>query len=162
VKIRPVTSSDRPWVTETVAGCFGSARIVSRGVLHDCGGLPGLLAVEDATPCGVLLYAIGDDECEVVVLVSLVQRAGIAGGLLDAVQDVARDAGCRRLWLVTTNDNQPAIDFYRGRGWSLKAVHENAVTEARRVKPEIPRLGYDGVPIQDELEFELLLSKGDV
>jgi GNAT superfamily N-acetyltransferase len=161
VKIRPVSHADRPWVTETVAGNFGSARIVSRGVRHDCSELHGLLAVENATPCGVLLYALGDAECEVVVLISVRQRSGIAAGLLGAVQDVARDAGCRRLWLVTTNDNQPAIDFYRGRGWSLKAVHENAVTEARRVKPEIPRLGHNGVPIRDELEFELLLSNGD-
>jgi len=162
VQIRPVTFSDRRWVTETVAGHFASARIVSRGVLHDSEELPGLAAVQDGSPCGVLLYAIRDAECEIVVLISLVGRTGVAAALLGAVQGTARDAGCRRLWLVTTNDNQAAIDFYSGRGWSLKAVHEDAVTEARRLKPEIPDLGHNGVPIRDEFEFELLLSDSGV
>ena len=108
----------------------------------------------------MLLYAIRDPECEVVVLISLMRRTGVAAALLDAVRGVARNAGCQRLWLVTTNDNQPAIDFYSGQGWSLKAVHENAVVEARRLKPEIPQFGHNGVPIRDELEFELLLSDG--
>jgi GNAT superfamily N-acetyltransferase len=159
VQIRPVIPSDRRWVTQAVAGHFASARIVSRGVLHDSNELPGLVAIQDGTPCGALLYAIRDAECEVVVLISLVRRAGVAAALLGAVQGTARHAGCRRLWLVTTNDNQPAIEFYNGQGWSLKAAHENAVTEARRLKPEIPDLGHNGVPIRDEFEFELLLSE---
>ncbi len=158
MQIRPLTASDRRWVGQAVADHFASSRIVSRGVVHDCNELPGLVAVQDGTHGGVLLYAIRDAECEVVVLISLVRRSGVAAALLGAVQGTARDAGCRRLWLVTTNDNQPAIEFYRGRGWSLKAVHEDAVTQARRLKPEIPELGHNGVPIRDEFEFELLLS----
>lgn len=160
MQIRPVTISDRPWVTQAIADHFASDRIVSRGVLHDSGALPGLVAVQENISCGVLLYAIRDAECEVVVLISLMRRTGVAAALLDAVRGVARKAGCQRLWLVTTNDNQPAIDFYSGQGWSLRAVHENAVVEARRLKPEIPHLGHNGVPIRDELEFELLLSDG--
>jgi GNAT superfamily N-acetyltransferase len=135
---------------------------VSRGVLHDCRELPGLIAVDEAALCGVLLYAIRGAECEVVVLISLVPRSGVAAALLDAVEGVARDAGCRRLWLVTTNDNQPAIDFYANRGWFLRAIHEDAVAEARRLKPEIPHFGHDGVPIRDELEFELPLAANGV
>jgi GNAT superfamily N-acetyltransferase len=158
VKIRPATPADRSWVIQAVVGHFGSARVVSRGVLHDSIELPGLVAVQNSTPCGVLLYAICEAECEVVVLISLAPETGVATALLGAVQELARHAGCRRLWLVTTNDNRPAIEFYRSRGWSLKEVHANAVTEARCLKPEIPRLGHNGVPIRDELEFELFLS----
>lgn len=157
-RIRPVTPADRPWVNEAVEEHFGSTRIVSRGVVHDGPGLPGLVAVRDAVPCGLLLYAIRELEWEVVALISLVRRTGVATALVGALERLARDAGCRRLWLITTNDNRPAIEFYTGRGWCLKAVHEGAVAEARRVKPEIPDLGHDGVPIRDELEFELLLS----
>ena len=157
VQIRPVTPSDRPWVAQTVADHFASSRVVSRGVLHDANQLPGLVALQADTPCGVLLYAIWEAECEVVVLISVGGRDGAASELLAALQGIARDAGCRRLWLVTTNDNEAAIGFYKSRGWSLKAVHENAVAEARRLKPEIPHLGRNGVPIRDELEFELPL-----
>ena len=35
--------------------------------------------------------------------------------------------GCNRMWLVTTNDNTPAIRFYQRYGFTLKAVHINAV-----------------------------------
>ena len=158
MKIRALTPADRLWVSEAVSRHFASTRIVSRGVLHDCSELTGLAAVRGVTPCGVLLYAIHEGECEVVVLLSLARRIGVAAALLASVRRVARAAGCRRLWLITTNDNQAAIDFYSSRGWSLKAVHRNAVSEARRIKPELPLFGHNGVPIRDELEFELLLD----
>ncbi len=35
-------------------------------------------------------------------------------------------------------------------------MHRDAITEARKLKPEIPLLGYDDIPIRHELEFELL------
>jgi hypothetical protein len=55
---------------------------------------------------------------------------------------------------VTTNDNAPAIRFYQRRGWDLVALHRDAVNESRRLKPEIPATGVDGIPIRHELEFE--------
>src|SRR5262245_35306005 len=67
----------------------------------------------------------------------------------------ARAAGCRRLWLATTNDNLPAIAFYSKRGWREVAIHRGAVAAARRLKPEIPEFGANGVRKQDEIEFEL-------
>jgi hypothetical protein len=39
----------------------------------------------------------------------------------------------------------------------LAALHRNAVAESRRLKPEIPETGADGIPIRDELELELVL-----
>ena len=76
---------------------------------------------------------------------------------MDALVEQARAARCRRVWLVTTNDNTPAQDFYLSRGWKLGAVHAGAVTAARALKPEIPLLGEDGAAIEDELEYELVL-----
>jgi hypothetical protein len=40
----------------------------------------------------------------------------------------------------------------------LIAVHPGAVDEARRLKPSISVTGEYGIPIQDELEFELRIS----
>jgi len=71
------------------------------------------------------------------------------------VARVARARGCRRLWLVTTQDNRSALAFYRSVGWRQVAVHRGAVREARRLKPEIPERGEGGVPIEDEVELEL-------
>jgi hypothetical protein len=39
----------------------------------------------------------------------------------------------------------------------LVAVYENAIQESRNLKPEIPDIGIDGIPIRDEIEFELKL-----
>ena len=75
----------------------------------------------------------------------------------------ARERRCGRLWLVTTNDNGPAIQFYRNRGMRLAAVHHGAVDAARRdLKPEIPLHGVGGVPIHDEVEFEIVLGRETV
>ncbi|MDZ4064196.1 MAG: GNAT family N-acetyltransferase, partial [Coriobacteriia bacterium] len=68
-------------------------------------------------------------------------------------------AGCLRMWLVTTNDNRTAQDFYRKRGWAQSAVYPGAVREARILKPEIPLVGEQGTPIEDEIEFECAISR---
>ncbi len=141
-------------------GHFGSSRVASRGVLHDALSLPGLVAEEDSQPLGLLLYRLDHDECEVVVLMSVLRRQGIGRSLMAAVQEIAIDAGCTRLWLVTTNDNRGALEFYRAIGMRLVAIHRGAVHDARRLKPEIPEFNENGVPIEDEIEFELPLEGG--
>ena len=120
--------------------------------------LPGLLAEEDGTPVGLLLYHMGARGFEVVVLLSLQERAGVATHLLGHAEHIARGAGCHRIWLVTTNDNLSAIAFYRARGWRQVAIRRGAVAEARRLKPEIPEFGTNGLPKEDEIEFELALG----
>jgi hypothetical protein len=52
------------------------------------------------------------------------------------------------------NDNTRAMHFYQKRDSIMKALHYNAVEESRKIKPEIPRYGYDGIPILHEIEFE--------
>lgn len=141
-----------------VSDAFASPRIVSGGVLHEATDLPGFLAEKDGMSVGLLLYHVGAHGFEVVVLLSLRERAGVATHLLAQAEQAARGAGCRRLWLVTTNDNLSAIAFYRARGWRQVAIRRGAVAEARRLKPEIPEFGMNGLPKEDEIEFELALG----
>jgi hypothetical protein len=61
------------------------------------------------------------------------------------------------LWLITNNDNLPALGFFQKRGLSLVAVYRNAVDVARRLKPEIPLVGKNGIPLRDEIELEMVL-----
>ncbi len=49
------------------------------------------------------------------------------------------------------------MEFYTRRGWSRKALYKDAVSEARRLKPELPHLGHNGIPIRDEIEFEFFV-----
>ena len=131
--------------------------VVSRGRLHRADCLPGLVAECDGRPVGLLTYRISGDELEVVTLQAFEQRSGVGKALLLGARERAAMAGCRRLWLVTTNDNSAAIAFYLAMGMSLSAVHKGAVAEARRLKPDIPLVGARGIPVEDEYEFELLL-----
>jgi len=157
VFIRPVEDSDREWLRETLTQ-YGHVRIVSRGRLtEDAAKLQGFLAERAGTKVGYVLVRHENDELEVVALEALTRRQGIGTALLAAAADEARKAGCARAWLITTNDNLDAVRFYQRRGWDLVALHRDAITAGRQLKPEIPEVGDYGLPIRHELEFELLL-----
>ena len=70
----------------------------------------------------------------------------------------ARANGVRRLWLVTSNDNTPAIRFYQRQGWDLAELHRDALAASRALKPEIPLRGRDGIEMRHELVFERRLD----
>lgn len=155
--VRPVEDSDRDWLRETLAQA-GHLRILSRGRLtEDASTLGGFLAERAGANVGYALVRVEDDELEVVALEALTRRQGIGTALLRAAAGEARKAGCARAWLITTNDNLDAVRFYQRRGWELVALHRDAVTAGRQLKPEIPEVGDYGLPIRHELEFELLL-----
>ena len=156
-QIRPSNKGDRDWAARFIEEHWHSVKIVTRGGVHYADELPGFIAVQEDEPVGLVTYRVDGDECEIVTMNSLVQGVGIGSALLDAVQDIAASAKCKRLWLITTNDNVAALRFYQKRGFSLVAVYRNALEKSRRLKPEIPLVGMDGIPLRDEIELELLL-----
>lgn len=156
-QIRPTDHGDKEWVVRLLSAHWGSPRIVTRGKIHQADSLPGFVALYNGELIGLVTYRIADDECEVVTLNSLRESMGIGTTLLRAVKNAALAANCRRLWLVTTNDNLAAIRFYQKRGYVLVALHRNALEQSRRLKSEIPVLGIDGIPLRDEIELEMLL-----
>jgi len=111
-------------------------------------------------PAALVTYRINGNKCEIVTLNCLVEGAGIGSALIDTVREMAISAHCKRLWLITTNDNTKALRFYQKRGFSLVAIYPNALEQSRQLKPEIPLVGNDGIPIRDEIELEFSLSGG--
>ena len=100
---------------------------------------------------GVVTYLIEADVCEVVSIDAVVQGEGVGTALLEAACEAAVAAGCRRVRLITTNDNVDALRFYQRRGFALTELRPGAVGESRRMKPQIPLVGAHGIPIRDEL-----------
>jgi len=97
-------------------------------------------------------------DCEVSSLYAASSWGGIGTALLEMVIELARDAGCRRLWLVTTNDNVDALRFYQRREFRLVALLPGAVDRSRTtLKHSIPEIGEHGIPLRDELVLERLL-----
>jgi len=130
--------------------------VVRRGEAVDPADGELLGAYVDDEIIGVATYAVRDDECEVVAIEAYQERRGVATALMEEIRARARAAGCRRLWLVTTNDNVPAIGFYQQWGMDLAVLRRDAITEARsQLKPSIPETGYDDIPMRHELEFEI-------
>ncbi|MDQ0878263.1 ribosomal protein S18 acetylase RimI-like enzyme [Paenibacillus sp. V4I3] len=137
---------------------FRGSIIISRGQVHSLDNLPGYVVLIDDEIKGLITYNIYNDECEIVSLDSKVKGQGIGTKLIDLVIEKARGSSCKRVWLITSNDNLRAIRFYQKRGFDIKAVHQNAITEARKIKPSIPLIGFDGIPVRHEIEFELMIN----
>ena len=159
ITVRPLGEGDRDWADAVISGHQGSSRTARLGELLDPLALPGLVAERDGRRLGLLTYILHPDRSlEVLTLHSQVEGAGAGGALLEAAAALARRRGCRRLWLVTTNDNLHALGFYQRRGLRLCALHAGAVDRDRALKPEIPAVNPDnGIPLHDLLELELRL-----
>ena len=157
IQIRAVNKEDTTWIIELCNERWAGPMQITRGRAHHVDKNPGFIAVQDDKPVGVITYNIDGDQCEITLLNSLVEGKGIGSSLVEAVRDAASQAGCQRLWLITTNDNTAALRFFQKRCFSLVAVHRNALVKSRELKPEIPLTGNDGIPIRDEIELEMVL-----
>lgn len=56
------------------------------------------------------------------------------------------------------SDNTRAIRFYQRWGMDPCAFYRYGVRRSRKVKPSIPERGVEGIPLEHELEFEMLLG----
>lgn len=158
VTVRPLVPSDVGWVEELVRSRWGGDFVVVHDERYRPWELEGFAAESGGCPVGLITLNFRGTSCEVVTLDSLQEGRGVGGALLDAAKAQAGRRGCKRLWLVTTNDNLHALRFYQRYGLRLTALRPGAVEESRRIKPSIPRVGENGIPLRDELELEMILT----
>ena len=149
---------DRAWLADLWQREWGGEVMITRGRSHRLADLAGLIAWQAGERVGAATYRIEGEGCELLSLNALHSGDGTGSDLLAAVEEAARQAGCQRLWLITTNDNLDALRFYQRRGYRLAAVHPGAVDAARQLKPSIPEVGYHDIPLHDELELDKRLE----
>jgi GNAT superfamily N-acetyltransferase len=157
ITIRPTIAGDKTWIHHVVNDLLGGIPVISPGGHYDPANIPGFNAIQGGTHIGLLNYCIHNDECEIVTLVSLNEGKGIGSRLIEEIKRRASEQRCRRLWLVTTNDNLHALGFYQKRGFRLAKIHHNAMDEVRRVKTGVPQTGQGGIPLRDTIELEISL-----
>jgi DNA-3-methyladenine glycosylase I len=157
LQIRPLTVEDSAWVRQFMIENWGDAIVVGHGRVYHPETLPGFVALLKGSRVGLLTYSLDGESCEIVTIDSTKPGIGVGTLLIEAAARVAREAGCKRLWLITTNDNLHALHFYQKRGFRLVAVRRNAVDEDRQIKSAIPLIGNDQIPLHDEIELEMLL-----
>ncbi|TCC52541.1 GNAT family N-acetyltransferase [Kribbella capetownensis] len=158
LRVRKATEADREAVVDLLTTAWGGTTVVAHGTVYDATTLPALVAEQDGRIVGLLTYTLADGDLEVVTIDAPVRHLGVGSALLTAAIEVAREAGVRRLWLITTNDNLDALRFYQRRGLRIVGVTPDAMDAARAVKPWIPATGAYGIPLRDELTLELRLD----
>lgn len=156
ITVRPLTPDDDlvSWLQER----WGGDTVVAHGRVFRADDLTGLVAERDGLRGGVLTWMIEGDTVEIVSLDASQRREGIGSHLVAAAIDHARALGARRVVLTTTNDNCTSLIFWQRLGFRLVALRPDAVAASRLVKPSIPDLGENRIPVRDELDLELLLG----
>lgn len=154
IQIREIDDTTRSQVVRFIKDNWGSGIMVVKGRVHNMEELPGFIAIENNHILGIITYNIESNQCEIVSLDSFKENNGIGSMLIERVIKNAQGEKCNRVWLITTNDNTKAMRFYQKRGFTMKDIYVNAVKESRKIKPEIPMFGNNGISILHEIEFE--------
>jgi ribosomal protein S18 acetylase RimI-like enzyme len=158
VRVRPIRDDDRDRVRSILLERWGDEIVVGHGVVFRPAGLDGFVAQDDdGSLVGVLTFEMDGEALEVVTVDAVRRRQGIGSALMLAAIERAHAAACARVRVMTTNDNVPAIALYGSLGFRVREVRAGAVEASRALKPSIPRVGLGGVPITDEIDFELEL-----
>jgi len=157
-KIRPINQADREWIRKFISKEWGSEKIVAHGKVFYPHNLPGFVVFKDKKYLGLVTYRISKQNLEIITMNSIIRGRGIGATLLKSVEKIARKFKCKKIWLITTNDNVDALRFYQQKGFRIVAIHRNALELSRKLKPEIPLVGNYGIPIRDEIELEKFLN----
>ncbi len=129
-----------------------------RGELIDMTCTEGFAAYEDGEMCGLVTYRLCDDSTlEILSIDSKIENHGHGSLLLETAVCYAVEHECRRICVVTTNDNLNALRFYQKRGFVISEIRQQAVERDRELKPQIPVIGYNGIPVNCEIELVRVL-----
>jgi len=155
--IRRITKQDIVWIREKFIERWDSDFLVSLGKIHKPEELDGFILLTENDKTGLVTFQLAGKELEITSVDSFDEHKGIGRKLIQTVIDFAKQNNVHRIWLTTTNDNFRAMKFYQKAGLVMVQVHRNAIEKARQIKPSIPRIGQDGIPLRDEIEFEMKL-----
>ena len=157
-KIITITENNRNEVNQILINEWESTDIIIRSKIIDGTKLDGFIAIMDNKIIGLITYMIEEKECEICSLNSFIENKGIGSNLIKKVIEFAKANNCSRVKLITTNDNIRGLEFYQRRGFVFSNIYKNAIENSRKIKPQIPLFADNGLPIRDEIEFELIIQ----
>ena len=157
MELMKINQENRDRINDFIMHQWYTIQMVVHGESIDLSKAEGWYASEDNEIIGLVTYRFTGNDMEILSLDSLVENKGIGTALLHQAISEARNAGLKRVRLITTNDNLLALRYYQKRGFDMIRFFHNALDDARKIKPEIPLTGKDGIPLKHEIELELLL-----
>ena len=113
ISIRRLTIDDLPRLRQVWKENWGDEFVVAHGVTYYPDTLDGFIALDGDEWIGEISYTFSENECEIVSLDSTREGMGVGTMLIQKVVEEAREKGCRRIFLITTNDNLNALGFIR-------------------------------------------------
>ena len=154
MSVKVITKENRGKVVSFFRENWGSSEMVISTGVYQCEKLDGFIFEENNQIIGLVTYVIRSNEIEIISLDSLQEGNGIGSALIKKVENTAKQKQIQTVSLVTTNDNLNALKFYQKRGYRIISIIPDAVNNARKIKPSIPLMGNDGIPLEDELKLE--------
>ena len=155
--IKQIDQFNRERIDAFIVQQWFSMQMVVHEESIDLSTAAGYYAVEGDEIIGLITYRITDNEMEILSLDSLRENKGIGTELLNKAIFKAVETGCSKITLITTNDNLLALRFYQKRGFDMCRLYCNAIEQSRKIKPEIPLFGENGIPLKHEIELEMIL-----
>ena len=156
--IKPTAKADFEWIKELYARTWSGDICVSRGKVQKVDDFTGGFVAETGRQnTGFITYTVTGPEVEITGLVSLTEKSGVGSALVKAVIDLTKKQKLKKVCLVTTNDNLNGIGFWQKRGFKLVKVYPGSMEFVRQIKPALPLIGENGIPLRDELELEMIL-----
>ena len=152
--IERISNETRDLVNQFFIDNWFSTDMSLRGEIIDGTKLDGFLLQEENNIIGLVTYTFFGDICEIVTLDSKRENMGIGTALVKKIEKIAIDNNCKKMRLITTNDNMRALQFYQKRGYCLTKLYPNAMEEVRKAKPNVPMIGDNDIPLRDEIELE--------
>ena len=157
MSIKEITIENREKVVLFFKENWGSTEMVVSTGVYQCDQLDGFIFEDNNQIVGLVTYVLKDNEIEVISLDSLQEGKGIGSSLMEKVEYIAMQKKLHVVSLVTTNDNLNALRFYQKRNYRITSIIPNGVNKARNLKPSIPLIGHDGIPLNDELVLKKIL-----
>lgn len=156
LSIRPAVSGDRTQVADLAEYFRRDSRALRYCYTDQLDALPCYVAADDGTVVGAASYRFTDSVLNLVTLHVLPQwrGRGVSTGLITAVIQEARAQGAERVPAAVSNDDLPGLGLFRRLGFTIAGVLVGRLAKAGAVE-----LGFDGIPVRDEIQLELKLNE---
>lgn len=156
MNIKTIDQSNRKAINSMLIERWQSLVMIVHGEAIDIGRADGIYAEERGEIVGLVTYRLRSDKIfEILSFDTFQKKQGIGSALLDKITAIAKELDCISIVLETTNDNTEALRFYQKHGFDITAFHRDEMDNARKMKPEIPLVGNDGIPLRHVFALEL-------
>ena len=152
-----INMKNRDHINAFILEHWFSTDIIIRGAIIDMTKVDGIVVYENNKIIGLLTYIIYKNICEITSLNSLFEGRKIGTTLINKLLSIAKEFNCSKVIVVTTNDNINALRFYQKRGFDMVHLYHNALDTSRKMKPSIPLIGDNGIPLKHEIELEMMI-----